>query len=265
MRARLLPVADGPRRPPLRRGARAPHPRALGAARGAPRPRRARRARRAAADRRPRRRTSRRGTTSAPWTRSSLLLAVFLLAPDRAHPLRALLLARSSASRCWPSCARTSSASARAAVGIGRVGRHRRPAHPDLPRRRPARLVGPRGACPSGSIAVVTTILTHRGRALGRLVGARSRCVLGVPPLVSGCAGTSRRAKAGYLRECRVVRRDQRHPRRDGRGRPHRRGARTRRAAAPDGSTATSRSRTRRSATRCTCARCSSPAWRSPT
>ena len=189
-----LPVAD---RPPVRRyagRAGAPPPAAaLGRARAA-RARRAGRRWRAAAARRPgrvgRARHHRRGTsTGSCWSSP-----VFLVVQTRAHPLRPLLVARCSASRCWPSCARTSSSNTLALpVGVVESAGHRRPAHPDLARRRAARLVGALGAARSGSIALVTAVLTI---AAALLVGwwVALPCLLGVPPLVVGAALVPRAA-----------------------------------------------------------------------
>ena len=131
-------------------------------------------------------RPSRTARPSATSTRSSLVLAGFLVRADGADPLRPLRLARCSASRCWPSCARTSSSNTLALPRRHRrAGRHRRPAHPHHPRRRPARLVGALGA------ARVDDRGGHRGRSPS---SPRSRvgwwvalpCLLGVPPLVIG-------------------------------------------------------------------------------
>ena len=76
----------------------------------------------------------------------------------------------------------------------------RRPAHPDQPGRRPARLVGARGG-PG---------VDHRGGPAATLTTAAALsvgwwvtlpCLLGLPPLVIGLRWYLRRAKDGYLRE----------------------------------------------------------------
>ena len=258
------PIADARRRAPLRRPARAPAP---ADAVGRARPARARRARR---------RWPRRGC-SATWSQAvedgttlghvdQIVAGARRLpgAADGADPLRALRLARRSASRCWPSCARTSSSNT-LALPVGTV---ESAGSGDLLTRTPA------------------TSTSSAGRCAGRCRSGRSRssprCSPSPPRSASagGCAlpVPARRAAAGDrpavvprpgqgrlpARE-RVVLRDQRDAHRDRRGRPHRRGARPRRRAGRARSTTTSRSRTTPSGTRCTCARCSSRAWRSPT
>ena len=142
-------------------------------------------------------------------------------------------------------------------VGHRRVRRQRRPAHPHLPRRRAARLVGALGAAP---------VADRRGhRACSR---SWPRCsvgvwvaiplLLGAPALAVGLRWYLRRAKDGYLRENASYSDDQRLPDRDRRGCAHRRGARAAGVADRAYATGTSPGRTPRSATRCTCARGSS-------
>ena len=111
-----------------------------------------------------------------------------------------------------------------------RVGRLRRPADPHQPRRRAARLVGALGA------ARVDDRGDHRGRSrspprCSSAGGSRCRCLLGVPPLVIGLRWYLAPRQGRLPARERDVLRDQRHPHRDRRGRPHRRGARPRRAS----------------------------------
>ena len=149
----------------------------------------------------------------------------------RAHPLRARTAQpgarRAGAGRAARGLRRQR---ARAAGRRGRVGRLRRPAHPHLARRRPARLVGALGA------ARVDDRGRHRGRHLRR-GGAASAGGCCCPCAARRAAAGDRaalvpRPRQGRLpaRE-RVVLRDQRDPHRDRRGRPHGRGARPRTAS----------------------------------
>ena len=138
----------------------------------------------------------------------------FLVRADGAHPVRPLPSRRCSASRCWPSCARTSSTT-----------RSRcRSASSSPP--------GPATCSP----APPATSTSSAGRCAGRCRSGRSRwsprcspspprspsaggsllpCLLGVPPLVIGLRWYLARAKDGYLRENATYSADQRDADRD--------------------------------------------------
>ena len=251
VRRYAVPIAR--RHPRLLWGALALH--VLAAVAGAGRPAPARRPRRVGRERhhgRPRRQ-------DRCW-----LLAGFLRRCRRCSPATPATSARCSASRCWPSCARTSSAT----PSPCRSGVVESAGSGDL-LTRTSRDVDQLGWSVRMALPEWTIAVDHRGPDLRRRAQRR---------LVGRAAVPARRAAAGDraalvprprqgrlpARE-RVVLRHQRDAHRDRRGRPHRRGARPRRRADRGRSTRTSRRRTPPSATRSTCARCSSRAWSSPT
>ena len=156
---------------------------------------------RAAAARRPRRRRSSEGTTVGHVDQVIAGAGGLPGRADRADPLRAATSARRSASRCWPSCARTSSAT-RSPCRSGVV---ESAGSGDLLTRtsRDVDQLGwsVRWALPEWTIAVVTAVVTFVAAISVGLVGRAARACSALPPLVIGLRWYLARAKDGYLRE----------------------------------------------------------------
>ena len=191
-----------------------------------------------------------------------MLLAAFLVV-QTVLTRYARFLSRCWASRCWPSCARTSSAT----PSRCRSASSSRPAPATCSPAPPATSTSSAGrsgyALPEWTIAVVTRVLTFVA-ALSVGWWVVLPCLLGVPPLVIGLRWYLARAKDGYLRESASYSainatltetvEGARTVEALGLGDERRAGSTRHRGVvrAP-------------SATRCSCAPCSSPPWRSPT